>query len=366
MKKEKKTVRLKQRYIIVLIVAFVIFLTGFFVLLHFLYAGSDSVANVSSRLLGKQVSIGEGIKLSDIKINPYVSKGFSLKQGNILAGYSVLLNIPNPDKSVFAELIGSPKDAELLAVFDENGDFKGIESLKPKRFFNSEIQEVLKTANSKDSAYLILHVGTLYKTKNRNLLDLQRKISNACELVYAKVKGIDALYKIIPPGENSNTMIKNFLFNTKMKDSKNKVINFHNLSNSRFIIITLNSSCDTCVNNVYNLALRMDYKQIKAKTVIIVSSAENNSTNKIHNIFTGKGFDCHLVVDSNGKYIGKGKLPGYSMLIMFDKGIKRYFSGEIGALLRDNKTLRKVLSWAPYSSPPTNIRVGEDKGNLKP
>jgi len=53
------------------------------------------------------------------------------------------------------------------------------------------------------------------------------------------------------------------------------------------------------------------------------------------------------------------------MLIMFDKGIKRYFSGEIGALLRDNKTLRKVLSWSPYS-PPTNIRVGEDKGNLKP
>lgn len=345
-KSDKKFSNLERKMFIVILVVFLV-LTGIYFSIRAVYSSSMDISTGVSKLIGKNVTIGEKDKLVDSTITPYGFYMYPISRDGKQIGEAVPILAKGVYDSPFSKFFGLPSDAEFLAIFDSKGQFKGVVSIKPKYIFDKEVLSLINTINQKDSVYLMLHVGNAVETKNKGLLLFERSLSNASELIYAKFNGKEELYKIIPPpGENTNDELINFLKNSEMIDANGKAIDFSSLKDSKFVIITLNEHCPSCVGDVTKLVGRFN-KVNKFREVILLSSGDSIATKNICEVIS-KQFNCRLVLDESGKYVGQGKLPGYGVIIMFNENYKLYLLSSIDSLLKDSKVLNKVMRWEDY------------------
>ncbi len=339
--------------------------------IHIYFSGSYDVNSLASKVFESQVSLSKIKKLNDISISPYSFDYFDVfpknnTQENSAVGHGVYINVDRKGNISFKDFVlGTSGNIKMVAFFDKDGIYKGTFLVHPRTVPEKDFEEMLKTANEKDYKYLILHTGFFYNTKNKVVLEAERKISNACILMLAKFKGKQALYSILPPpGKNASEQLVNFIKSLRVQDASGHIVDFSKFNRDKIMIVTVNPYCGSCLDNFMNFVISVP-RNMELDRFIVISSGESEKVKNIFDKFEeNSDVRCNLIVDKNRSLIGQGRF-GLGELIMFDKGFKLYFKGPIGELLRDRKTMNKVFRWQSYARNP-GYGEGNQGGNTNP
>jgi len=339
--------------------------------------GSLSLSKIAADVFKTNVAIENAQnKISDISVSPYsfsyakiyskLSESTQKNSEKNMLGYAVYVNgtIKEPS-TLLGALFGTTKNVKIAVLFDKDGSYKGTYLLSPRKTFSKEFNQMLTEANKRDVKYIMLHVGIFYPTKNKQVLDLERKISNACILAYSHIRGKEALFAIIPPpGKNSNEQIKDLLFSSKIEDVSRHLVDFSKFKEDKVVIVTVNPRCGSCLDNFMNFIILIP-RDMQFDRFIVISTTESKDIENICNKFQANSHKrCNYIVDTKEELIGgNGKFTS-GELIMLDKGYKVYFRGPIDELLNDKQLLNKIFRWQPYNEEGPSI--GNGKGNIKP
>ena len=351
--------------------------------LHFILGGQVNINALSRDVFKAEVTLENAPKkIADITVSPYSFPYFKVyknsaspsnkaseEDNSALLGYGIYIqSLPRKSLSFSEAIFGLPEIVKLVVFFGRDGNYKGTYLVSPKRSFDVNLNGMINAANSNDLKYLMLHVGIFYKTSDKRILDLERKVSNACILMYSHIKGKQELYKILPPpGKNANVQFKNFIEDLKVRDCKGNTVDFSKLSHEKVIIVTVNPMCASCLDNFTNFVMLIP-RNMAFDRFVVVSNAESKTVSDMCDRFL-KNFHkrCNLVIDKKGEVLGNGKLS-LGELVMFDNGYRLYFKGPIGELLEDSKVLNKIFNWGPYGNqkflPP--VSGGKGGGNVNP
>ncbi len=299
---------------------------------------------------GEGCSIGKTGSLQDITVSPYKFEYVPVVKNNETVGYIVFLNFKSNKRGLMDYLFGTPDKMELAVIFKKDGEFSKIIPFKPGKIFDDELIKTLSEINKHNTEYIIKHVGFVYKTKDKNLQILQNKISNACMLLFSKVNGKEALYKIIPPpGKNRDLTLKSFISSLKLKDYRGNNIDFSVFKDYKFVVVTVNPYCGSCVDNfklfISKLPVSLPYDK-----VVVITEGDADTIEKLcagySPLLKSK---CILINDKSKSLIGQGKLP-LGNLVMFEKNFKLFFDGPIADLLNDPQVFNKVVLWQRYEN----------------
>ncbi|GEM_PF-2948543 len=359
----KRTVAIISGVVIILLLVF----AG----VHIHFSGSYDVNSLAFKVFKVQVSLSEAKKLNDISVSPYSFDYFDVlpknnTQGSNILGHGVYINVNRKGDTSFTDfVIGTSGNIKMVAFFDKDGIYKGTFLISPKTVPEKDFKEMLKTANEKDYKYLILHTGFFYNTKNKVVLDAERKISNACILMLAKFKGKQALYSILPPpGKNASEQLIGFIKSLKVRDVEGHVIDFSAFNRDRVMIITVNPYCGSCLDNFMSFVISIP-RNMELDRFVVISSEESEKVENILDKFKEySNVRCNLIIDKNRSLIGQGRF-GLGELVMIDKGFNLYFRGPVGELLRERKTMNKVFRWQSYAKSP-KYGEGNQEGNIQP
>ena len=339
--------------------------------------GSLSLNKVASGVFKTKISTEDAqSKLVDISVSPYsfdyvkiykkLSDATSQNSKENLLGYGIYIKgtLKEPP-TLIGMLFGTTKNAKIVVFFDKDGNYKGVYLLSPKKTFNKEFNQMLSVANKKDLKYLALHVGMFYPTKDKQILDLERKISNACILAYSHIRGKKALFTIIPPpGKNYNEQLRDLLTSTKIKDINGHLVDFSKFQNGKIVIATVNPRCGSCLDDFMNFIILIP-RDMSFDEFVVVSTTESKQIEDICSKFqTNSHKRCNYIVDKNKGLIGgNGKLTS-GELIMLENDYKVYFRGPVEGLLKNKQLMNKIFRWQPYGEEgPT---PGNGNGNIKP
>lgn len=365
---------------IILIIVIIVALGALFVYNSYVNGSLD--ANVIAATVFKTNIYIENSpkKLSDISLSPYSFDYFKiykkLSQSNQsssknneenLLGYGIYAKgILKEHSALVGMLFGTTKNVKIAVLFDKDGNYRGAYLLSPKKTFSKEFNQMLSVANKKDIKYLMLHVGMFYPTKDKQISDLERKISNACILAYSHINGKKSLYTILPPpGKNSNAQLKDFLMSIRIKDIKGHIVDFSKFEKDEVVIVTVNPRCGECLNNFMNFIILIPRDMPFDKFVVVSTTESKQIENMCSKFQTNSHSRCNYIVDKNNEFIGENGKLNSGELLMLDNGYKVYFRGPIGDILKNKQLLNKIFRWQPYDE---NGRpsVGNGNGNTKP
>ena len=339
--------------------------------------GSFSLSKIAAGVFKSDVSIENAQdKLVDISISPYsfdyakiyrkLSETNSQNNKGDLLGYGVYIKgtLKEPSTLIGA-LFGTTKNVKIVVFFDKDGNYRGVSLLFPRKTFSKEFKQMLSVANKKDLKYLALHVGMFYPTKDKQVLDLERKISNACMLAYSHIRGKDALFAIIPPpGKNYNEQLKDFLSSIKVEDINGHLVDFSKLGKGKSVIVTVNPRCGSCLDNFINFIILIP-RNMRFDNFVVISTTKSKQIEDVCGKLQKNSHSrCNYIIDDEGELIGgNGKLSS-GELIMLESGYKVYFRGPVEGLLKNKQLMNKIFRWQPYGEEgPT---PGNGNGNIKP
>ena len=358
----------KNRLLIAVVSGVVIALILIFMGMRFYFVGSHSITSLASAVFKTNVSVGNTQKLSDITVSPYVFEYFDIfskdsSNSNNVIGYGVYEDITKNEDPSFKEILfGMPRNIRLVSFFDKSGIYKGTYLVQPRVSFEKDFNEMLRVANEKDYKYLISHTGLFYKTPNKTALDAERKISNACILMYSHINGKSALYKILPPpGKNNQLSLVRFIKGLRLMDADGHIVDFSKFQNEKVMILTVNPYCGSCLDNFMQFVISIP-RNMQLDRFVVISVGKSEKVRNIFNEFKkNANIRCNLIIDTDQKLIGQGKFA-IGNLIMLDKGYKVYFNAPIGDLLNDREVMNRIFKWQPYGKIP-KYGVGGNKGN---